>query len=90
MNWRLDTDTIVYYMRAMPAVVGQLEATRVSSRYVSLITLGELYFRDFPLCAGREKFAEVPPILCRGETPAFHSRDCRAVRRDESRSGKAR
>jgi len=47
VNWLLDTDTIVYYMRAMPAVVGQLEATRVSSRYVSLITLGELYFGIF-------------------------------------------
>lgn len=47
MNWLLDTDTIVYYMRAMPAVVRRLEATRASSRYISLITLGELYFGIF-------------------------------------------
>lgn len=44
MNWLLDTDTVVYYMRAMPAVVKRLEATRASSRYISLITLGEIYF----------------------------------------------
>jgi tRNA(fMet)-specific endonuclease VapC len=44
VNWLLDTDTVVYYMRAMPAVVKRLEATRASSRYISLITLGELYF----------------------------------------------
>jgi predicted nucleic acid-binding protein len=47
VNWLLDTDTVVYYLREMPTVVSRLEATRVSSRYLSLITLGELYFGIF-------------------------------------------
>ena len=47
MKWLLDTDTVIYYIRAMPTVVRRLEATRASSRYLSLITLGELYFGIF-------------------------------------------
>lgn len=47
MNWLLDTDTVVYYLREIPAVVSRLEATRPSSRYLSLVTLGELYFGIF-------------------------------------------
>lgn len=47
MNLLLDTDTVVYYMKDMPGVVSRLEATRPSSRYLSLISLGELYFGIF-------------------------------------------
>jgi len=34
-------------MKAMPVVVGRLEATRSADRYVTLITPGELYFGIF-------------------------------------------
>ena len=44
MKWILDTDTVVYYMRAMRAVVQRLETTSSADRYLTLITLGELYF----------------------------------------------
>lgn len=47
MKWLLDTDTVVYYMNQMPAVVERLEKTRAADRYLSLITVGELFFGIF-------------------------------------------
>ena len=47
MKWLFDTDTVIYYMKQMPAVVGRLEATRSRDRFLSLITLGELFFGIF-------------------------------------------
>lgn len=47
MKWLLDTDTVIYYMNEMPHVVGRLESTRPSDRFLSLITLGELFFGIF-------------------------------------------
>jgi tRNA(fMet)-specific endonuclease VapC len=43
MKYLLDTDMVVYYMRGIRSVVERLEATRAPDRYLSLITLGELY-----------------------------------------------
>ena len=47
MKWLLDTDTVIYYMNQLPAVVGRVEETRVADRYLSLITVGELFFGIF-------------------------------------------
>ena len=47
MKWLLDTDTVIYYMKEMPTVVERLEATRPRDRFLSLITLGELFFGIF-------------------------------------------
>jgi tRNA(fMet)-specific endonuclease VapC len=47
VKWLLDTDTVIYYMKEMPAVVERLEATRPRDRFLSLITLGELFFGIF-------------------------------------------
>ena len=43
MKWLLDTDTVIYYMKERLAVVGRLEATPAADRFLSLITLGELF-----------------------------------------------
>ncbi len=85
MNWLLDTDTIVYYMRAMPAVVRRLEATRASSRYISLITLGELYFGIFRSALRRYRrfFARVKLLPF---TPAIAER-FGAIKADLARRG---
>jgi tRNA(fMet)-specific endonuclease VapC len=49
VKWLLDTDTVIYYMKEMPAVVvvERLEAARPRDRFLSLITLGELFFGIF-------------------------------------------
>ncbi len=47
MKWLLDTDTVIYCMKEMPTVVRRLEATRPADRYLSLITVGELFFGIF-------------------------------------------
>jgi tRNA(fMet)-specific endonuclease VapC len=47
VKWLLDTDTVIYCMKEMPAVVRRLETTRPVDRYLSLITLGELFFGVF-------------------------------------------
>jgi tRNA(fMet)-specific endonuclease VapC len=47
VKWLLDTDTVIYSMKEMPAVVRRLEATRPADRYLALITLGELFFGVF-------------------------------------------
>jgi tRNA(fMet)-specific endonuclease VapC len=47
VKWLLDTDTVIYCIKEMPAVVRRLEATRPADRYLSLITLGELFFGIF-------------------------------------------
>jgi tRNA(fMet)-specific endonuclease VapC len=47
VKWLLDTDTVIYYMNERPIVVEQLERTRPADRYLSLITVGELFFGIF-------------------------------------------
>jgi tRNA(fMet)-specific endonuclease VapC len=47
VKWLLDTDTVIYYMNEIPAVVGRMEKTRTADRYLSLITVGELFFGIF-------------------------------------------
>ena len=47
MKGLLDTDTVIYYMKERPAVVGRLEATPTADHFLSLITLGELFFGIF-------------------------------------------
>jgi tRNA(fMet)-specific endonuclease VapC len=47
VKWLLDTDMVIYYMKERPAVVGRLEATPTADRFLSLITLGELFFGIF-------------------------------------------
>ncbi len=49
MKWLLDTDTVIYCMKEMPAVVGRLEATQPADRYLSLIKVGDLLFGIFRL-----------------------------------------
>jgi tRNA(fMet)-specific endonuclease VapC len=44
VEWLLDTDTVIYCMNQVPSVVGRVEETRVADRYLSLITVGELFF----------------------------------------------
>ncbi|MGH7815387.1 MAG: type II toxin-antitoxin system VapC family toxin [Candidatus Binataceae bacterium] len=39
----MDTDTVAYYLREVPAVVKRLEETSTGDRYLSLITVGEIY-----------------------------------------------
>jgi tRNA(fMet)-specific endonuclease VapC len=47
VKWLLDTDTVIYDMKEIPIVVGRLEATRPTDRFLSLITVGELFFGIF-------------------------------------------
>jgi len=47
VKWLVDTDTVIYYMKERLAVVGRLEPTPAADRFLSLITLGELFFGIF-------------------------------------------
>jgi predicted nucleic acid-binding protein len=76
VKWLLDTDTVIYYMKEMPAVVERLEATRPRDRFLSLITLGETLLRNLPFKAGGEKSTSLSPIHRESEAPAVHSRGC--------------
>ena len=47
MKYLLDANMVIYYLRGRPSVVRRLEDTRPGDRYLSLITLGELYHGIF-------------------------------------------
>jgi tRNA(fMet)-specific endonuclease VapC len=47
VNWLFDTDIIIYQMKGVPSVARRVEATLPARRYITLITLGELYFGVF-------------------------------------------
>lgn len=47
MRYLLDTNTVSYYLEKNPRVVERLEAVPPGDRYLSIITLGELYHGIF-------------------------------------------
>ena len=47
MKYPLDTNMVIYYLRKRLEVVRHMEDTRPGDRYLSLITLGELYYGVF-------------------------------------------
>lgn len=90
MKWLLDTDTVIYYMNQMPAVVGQLEATRATDRFLSLITVGELYFGIFRSAQVERNLHRYRRFFAESETLAVHACGSRTIRRRQSRSREAR
>jgi len=47
VNWLFDTDIIIYQMNGVSTVINRVEATHPARRYITLITLAELYFGVF-------------------------------------------
>jgi tRNA(fMet)-specific endonuclease VapC len=47
VKYLLDTNTVSYYLEKHPRVVERLEAVPPADRYLSIITLGELYHGIF-------------------------------------------